>query len=190
MKMIIGLGNPGAKYQKTRHNLGFLVIEEIRKHFGLPPFSFNKKFEAEICKSELNGEKVILAKPQTFMNLSGRAVKKIIDFYKLKKDDFLIILDDIDLDFGKIRIREKGSAGGHKGLESIIKEISNQNFFRIRVGIKNKIGERETEKYVLENFRKKEMEIIKEKIFPLLKKTIKDFLKGEVKNKTISLKEN
>ena len=133
MKLIVGLGNPGAKYAGTRHNAGFSVIDELAERHNIKVDTC--KHKALIGKGVINGEKVILAMPQTFMNLSGESVRAIMDFYKLTVDDLIVVYDDIDLDVGKIRIREKGSAGGHNGIKSIIGGLNSQSFPRVKIGV-------------------------------------------------------
>lgn len=133
MKMIVGLGNPGKTYEKTRHNTGFLVLDEIAKQCGVS--SLQTKFKAQIATVVLNNENVILVKPQTFMNLSGEAVGEIARFYQISAAEVIVIYDDLDLPVGKVRLREKGSAGGHNGMKSIIQHLHTQEFPRIRVGI-------------------------------------------------------
>ena len=118
MKIIVGLGNPGAKYAGTRHNVGFSVIDEYAERHNIRMDT--NKHKAIIGKGIVDGEKVILAMPQTFMNLSGESVRAIMDFYKCKPDDLIIVYDDIDLDVGKLRIRQKGSAGGHNGMKNLL----------------------------------------------------------------------
>jgi PTH1 family peptidyl-tRNA hydrolase len=140
MKLIIGLGNPGKKYENTRHNVGFLAIDRIVEKMAQKDiridFKLDKKFEAEIAKFKLKDEDIILVKPQTFMNLSGNAVKKIVDFYKLNPSkDLIIVYDDIDIPLGKIRIRQEGSSAGHNGLQSIIDQLGTDSFMRVRIGI-------------------------------------------------------
>ena len=134
MKLIVGLGNPSEKYQNTRHNTGFLTLDRLADHLGV---SINRKaFNALIGKTTVAGEQVILMKPQTYMNNSGEAVGKAVRYYKLDPEkDVLIIYDDMDLPAGKIRLREKGSSGGHNGIKSIIAHLSGKDFCRIRVGI-------------------------------------------------------
>ena len=136
MKVVIGLGNPGKKYEKTRHNMGFLAVDSLRKKLNIN--DEREKFQALVSEKNINGEKVIFFKPQTFMNLSGNAIIEIINFYKLDpKKDIIVIYDDMSLDFGDIRIREKGSSGGHNGIKSIISHIS-EEFIRIKCGIGSK----------------------------------------------------
>lgn len=132
MKIIVGLGNPGKQYEYTRHNAGFLVMDELAKRCSL---SFDQeKFQSMYAKGKVNGEDVILMKPLTFMNNSGFACREVMDFFKVNPKDFLIIYDDIDLSVGRIRLRPKGSAGGHNGIKSIIQCIGTSEFNRIRVG--------------------------------------------------------
>lgn len=133
MKLIVGLGNPGKQYERTRHNAGFMALDEIAKRCNA---SFTqKKFNAELASFDKKGEKIILMKPQTFMNLSGEAVLACVNFYKIQPDDILVLHDDLDLPVGKIRIRQNGSAGGQKGMKNIIDLLHTQNIARIRIGI-------------------------------------------------------
>lgn len=134
--LIVGLGNPGKKYKNTRHNLGFLVIDRFQKKNNFPDFKTSKKFNALISKDKLNGYEIILGKPQTFMNNSGLSVKKLLSFFKPK--ELIVIHDDIDLPFGKIKIVKNRGSAGHKGIESIINVIKTKNFIRIRIGIQPK----------------------------------------------------
>ena len=134
MKLIVGLGNPDAQYKNTFHNLGFMSVEKTAKKLGV---EFNKvKCRAEIAESKINGEKVIIAKPQTYMNLSGESVRELTSFYKIPLKDVIVIYDDFDLNKGAIRIRENGSAGTHNGMRNIIKEVGSGEFARIRVGFR------------------------------------------------------
>ena len=152
MKVVIGLGNPGKKYEKTRHNMGFLAVDSLRKKFNLS--DEREKFQAFVSEKNIDGEKVIFFKPQTFMNLSGNAVIEIINFYKLDpKKDIVVIYDDMDLPFGDIRIREKGSSGGHNGIKSIISHIG-EEFIRIKCGIGAK--EKDAVEHVLGEFNQTE----------------------------------
>ncbi|MFH1509729.1 MAG: aminoacyl-tRNA hydrolase [Candidatus Nealsonbacteria bacterium] len=150
MFLIVGLGNPGEKYEKTWHNIGFLAVNFFSKKKNFPEFRTNKKLKSEVSENKVEGEKVILAKPQTFMNLSGSAVGSLMNQWKIKNDNLIIIQDDLDLPFGKIRIvRDRGTAG-HKGIDSIIKIIGTKDFTRIRVGIQPSYGKpKHPEKFVL-----------------------------------------
>ena len=118
-KLVVGLGNPGSKYHETRHNVGFMAIDLIAKGLGLT-FSEEKTFKAEVASTFLNGEKVYFVKPTTFMNLSGLAVRALLAYYNIPIENFIVIYDDLDMEVGKIRFRQKGSAGGHNGIKSII----------------------------------------------------------------------
>ena len=133
MKLIIGLGNPGRKYEKTRHNVGFLVIDEIARRFNQP--LQQEKFKAKYVEFNHKGEKIILVQPQTFMNLSGESVVQFVNFYKLELDSILVITDDLNLPLGKIRIRKNGSSGGQNGINNIIQHLGTKDFSRLRVGI-------------------------------------------------------
>ncbi len=132
IKLIVGLGNPGARYAHSRHNVGFLIVDHWARAHAIT-FA-RKRFNAEIAEGNL-GARVMLAKPQTFMNLSGDAVGKLFAFYKIAPHDLLVVYDDLDLPLGKMRLRPKGGAGGHHGMESIIARIGTSDFPRLRVGI-------------------------------------------------------
>ena len=133
MYLIIGLGNPEEEYNNTRHNMGFNTINKIAKQYNV---SINKnKFQGLYEIAIIEGQKVILIKPQTYMNLSGNCVKEFVDFYKIEKEEILIIYDDMDIEPGKIKIRKKGSSGGHNGMKSIIQMLGTEEFPRIRIGI-------------------------------------------------------
>ncbi len=132
-KLIIGLGNPGGKYARTRHNVGFTTVDAIAGKFGFP--SWRRLFKAQVAEGSLAGKRVVLVKPQTFMNLSGEAVRSIMGWYKVTPRDLLVVYDDMDLPLGTIRIREHGSSGGHRGVQSIIEWVKTQEFPRLRIGI-------------------------------------------------------
>lgn len=172
MILIVGLGNPGQSYQKTRHNLGWLVLDSLQKKWKENYFFSNweelKKFKAKISKGTIEDKTVILAKPLTFMNLSGQAVKSLNFYYKIKPNNLIVVQDDIDISFGKIKIVKNRGPAGHKGVKSIISELGRKNFIRLRIGIKpsNKSIKADShmalEKFVLKKFNKKEEEIMKE----------------------------
>jgi PTH1 family peptidyl-tRNA hydrolase len=165
MILVIGLGNPGKKYIKTRHNLGFRIVNQFAKESRFSNFKIVKKYNSLISKSKLNNEKIILAKPQAFMNNSGKAVKKISKNLKSKFGSLIVIHDDLDLPLGKIRIIENRGAAGHKGVQSIIDELDTKNFTRFRIGIMNyELRIKNTEEFVLEKFKKEEEGILKEVI--------------------------
>jgi PTH1 family peptidyl-tRNA hydrolase len=133
VKIIVGLGNPGKKYEDTRHNVGFMAIDKISDTRRIPVQQ--NKFRALIGEGRIEGERVLLVKPQTYMNLSGESIAEILRFYKLTPEDILVIYDDLDLPLGQVRLREKGSAGGHNGIKSLIQHLGTQEFKRIRIGI-------------------------------------------------------
>ena len=161
MYAIVGLGNPDKKYDKTRHNIGFDVIDELASQMGV---QVNTRRHKALCGIGMIGnEKVILVKPQTYMNNSGESVREVMDFYKLDpQQEIIIIADDISLDVGKIRIRAKGSAGGHNGLKSIIAHTGTQNFKRIKVGVGENQGD--LVHHVLGKFGSKERKIVDEAV--------------------------
>lgn len=169
MKVIIGLGNPGREYEQTRHNAGFLIVDEIAKELNISIST--KKFKALIGEGIHKGEKIILVKPQTFMNLSGESASTIMNFYNLKPSDFLVIYDDLDLTIGKLRLREKGSAGGQNGVKSLIQHLKTQEFDRIRVGI-DKDTRMATADYVLGKFREDQKQPFEEAKIEAVKATL------------------
>ena len=133
MKIIIGLGNIGREYENTRHNAGFMAIDKLAQMLEM---DFNQeKFSAYFAKKKIDGEDIILLKPTTYMNNSGIALRQCMDFYKVPSEDILVLYDDMDMPVGKLRLRQKGSAGGHNGIKSIISHIGTQEFDRIRIGI-------------------------------------------------------
>lgn len=151
MKLIVGLGNPGLKYQKTWHNLGFILTDGLKKKHDFSDFKKSEKFKAVIAEGKIGKEKIILAKPLTFMNSSGQAVQLLVNFYKLKPEDVWVAHDEIDLPLGKIRISQNASAAGHNGIKSIIDSLNSKNFIRLRIGIKAEdIGKTPINKYVLQ----------------------------------------
>ena len=137
MHIIVGLGNPGKKYESTRHNMGFKTVDLIAEKVSASAFK-STKFNALISETRIGSEKVLLVKPQTYMNLSGSAVRAILDYYKVSPEEMIVIYDDFDIDAGKIRIRPFGSAGTHNGMRSIVSDIKTDRFPRIRVGIGKK----------------------------------------------------
>lgn len=162
MKIIAGLGNPTSKYEGTRHNVGFMAIDKIAQKYGISIDT--KKHKALVGKGIIAGQKVILAKPQTFMNLSGDSIQQIAAYYKVEPEDILIIFDDISLDVGRIRIRKKGSAGGHNGMKSIIACLNSSDFPRIKIGVGDKKPGQDLAAYVLGNIPKVDRELMDEAI--------------------------
>lgn len=165
MILIIGLGNPGKKFQKSRHNIGRLIINYWQETIDFPNFKLQKKFNALISKGIYEKKDVVLILPETFMNLSGKAVKALSVYYKLPTTNVWIIHDDVDILLGQIRIAKNRGSGGHKGVESIVKELKTKNFIRFRIGIQPKNGKPENvEKYVLQKFGKAEEKVIEKTV--------------------------
>ena len=188
MKIIVGLGNKGKEYDGTRHNAGFMFVDsfvknnEISSGEEIIQFHTEKKFESDVIETKIDSEKIIFVKPQTYMNASGKAVASILSFYKVEPQDLIVVMDDVDLPIGRVRIRKEGSSGGHKGIQNIIDSIKSDAFIRIRIGISGDIKKEnnlETAQYVLDKFSKRES--------PILQKTIDaiiDNLIPHIKNKT------
>lgn len=161
MYIIVGLGNPGRQYENTRHNIGFDVIETLaqQNHIAV----LEKKHKAIIGKGFVEGQKCILAKPQTFMNLSGESVRQLLDYYKVDENSQLIVVsDDVSLDVGQIRIRKKGSAGGHNGLKNIIAHLGHDSFTRVKMGVGEKPQGYDLADYVLGHFTDQERKVMDE----------------------------
>jgi PTH1 family peptidyl-tRNA hydrolase len=154
MKCIVGLGNPGKQYEQTRHNIGFEVIDALSSQFSIP--LNQSKFKGLYGIGLLNGEKVLLLKPLTYMNLSGESIRAVMDYYQIELEDLLVIYDDLDLPVGKIRLRQKGSPGGHNGIKSAVAHLGTQQFNRIRIGIARPEPGMSVPDYVLGRFRPEE----------------------------------
>ena len=136
MKLIVGLGNPGTKYKNTRHNAGFMALDFLAEHYGFEPFKTLDKGKSLVTKGGIAGKKVILMKPQTFMNLSGIPTQAMSAYFKIDLKDIIAIYDEAELPFGQLRIRRDGSAGGHNGVKSLIEQLGGDDFIRVRLGIK------------------------------------------------------
>ena len=162
MKLIVGLGNPGKQYDQTRHNIGFTVIDELAKRFHIA--LDQAKFKGLYGSTVMNGERIFLLKPLTYMNLSGESIGPFMDYFQIDLDDLLVIYDDLDLPVGKIRLRQKGSAGGHNGIKSAIAHLGTQQFNRIRVGINRPSNGMAITDYVLGRFLNDEQEMIKKAV--------------------------
>lgn len=161
MFIIAGLGNPGKRYENTRHNVGFDAIDELVDRYRIPSSGVSHK--AMVGKGIMEGQKVLLAKPLTYMNLSGEAIRGLVDYYKIDPEtELLVIYDDISLEPGNIRIRKKGSAGGHNGIKSIIAQLGTQNFQRIRIGVGEKPKNWDLADYVLGTFGKEDRPLVEE----------------------------
>ncbi len=169
MKLIVGLGNPGREYKNTRHNIGYMVLDNY-----LGKVEWKNKMESYFYSIEINGETVIFLKPITYMNLSGLAVNKVVNFYKIKIEDILIIQDDLDLPLGTYKIKKNSSSGGHNGIKSIISELNTQEFGRLKIGI-GKNNNIPTDKYVLSKFSLEELKIINDNMEEY-KVIIRDFI--------------
>ena len=173
MKLIVGLGNPGKEYEKTRHNIGFMTIDKFASKLGV---EINKdKFNGLYCDTMINGEKVILLKPQSYINLSGEVIRKYVDFFKINIEDILIIHDDLDLPVGTYRVKQQGSSGGHNGLKNIELHLGTQEYKRIKIGISNN-KLMDTKDYVLGKLSKEETEEI-EKVKDIVLDIIDDYFK-------------
>jgi peptidyl-tRNA hydrolase, PTH1 family len=150
-QLIVGLGNPGKDYVDTRHNVGFRVLDELARRYGL---AFGKtERKAQIASGVIRGRKVILAKPQTFMNLSGEAVRSLSDFYKVELGKIIVVADDLDIPLGTVRLRKSGGAGGQNGMKSVIQHLGTQEFSRLRFGIGRPPGKMQARDYVLSSFK-------------------------------------
>lgn len=178
MKLIVGLGNPGKRYQHTRHNLGFETLDYLAIQLEIIGWQKKEQFSALIAEKNFNGQKIILAKPQNFMNNSGLAVKAIIDYYQIPVSDLIVIHDDLDLPLGEFKIQTARGSAGHKGVQSIIDVLKTNDFTRVRVGISPLPIEHEIEadEFVLQKFTANEAKIISETI----KKTV-EILSEEIK---------
>ncbi len=159
MKLVVGLGNPGKEYAKTRHNVGFMVLDYFAKEQGVS--IEQNKFKGLIGECRIGFEKVILLKPQTYMNLSGESIRSIVDFYNIAIEDIIVVYDDLDLPCGKLRLRANGSSGGQNGVKSIISHLGTQEFNRIRVGI-DKNPQIKTADYVLGKFSEEQQNLVNE----------------------------
>ena len=178
MKLIVGLGNPGRDYAGTRHNIGFGVITRISDQYNIPLSS--KEHKAVCGKGFIGGEKVILAQPQTYMNLSGESVRGLVDYYKIdEEEELLVIYDDVSLGVGQLRIRKKGSAGGHNGMKNIISHLDTDVFLRIKIGVGEKPKKYDLADYVLGHFSKAEREEM-EAGYEKAVKAVAMLLRGEV----------
>jgi peptidyl-tRNA hydrolase, PTH1 family len=162
MKCIVGLGNPGKQYEHTRHNIGFEVIDALSQQLSIP--LDQSKFKGLYGIGFYKGEKVLLLKPLTYMNLSGESIRAVMDYYQIEIEDLVVIYDDLDLPVGKIRLRQKGSAGGHNGIKSTIAHLCTQEFNRVRIGIDRPQNGMSVPDYVLGRFRSEETKLTEEAV--------------------------
>ena len=176
MKLIVGLGNPGKQYEGTRHNAGFIAIDEVAKHYGVE-FKLESKLKGMVAKINSNGNKAILLKPMTYMNLSGESVVATAQFYKIPLEDIVVICDDLDSRCGRVRLRATGSAGGHNGLKNIILKTGTQDFKRIKIGI-DRSNVIPVIDWVLTKFSKDELPAIVDATQTASKATI-DYIEGK-----------
>lgn len=176
MKCIVGLGNVGKKYEDTRHNVGFMVVDEFLNKHNIE--LDKQKFKGNYTIATINGEKVLIIEPMTYMNLSGEAVRPLMDYYKVDVEDLVVLYDDLDMPQGRIRIRQKGSAGGQNGMRSIIQHLGTQEFKRIRLGIGRPEGRKPVVDYVLQKFSDDEM-ITMQKVIDHTIEALETFIGGE-----------
>lgn len=179
MILIVGLGNPGKQYEQTRHNIGFDVIDYMANKYNIDVN--REKFKGICGEGFIENKKVILLKPLTYMNLSGESIRELANFYKLEDDEIIVVYDDISLDIGRLRIREKGSAGGHNGIKSIIQNLGGDKFPRVKVGV----GQPKDNlvNHVLGKFSKEDREHI-EKVIPVVSDAIVEIVKNDAKEST------
>lgn len=162
MKLVVGLGNPGRRYHGTRHNIGYAVLGELARRFGVTPPK--ARFRGEVVEAELSGQKALLLSPTTFMNLSGTSVQEAKSFYKLANEDLLVICDDLNLPVGKLRFRSRGSSGGQKGLEDIIQRVATEDFSRLRIGVGTAPDGWNWADYVLSKFAAEETPVVEQAV--------------------------
>lgn len=175
MKVIVGLGNPGPQYAETRHNVGFLLVDLLAESHR---FVFHSKFQGLWAEGIVEGERLLLLKPQTFMNLSGRSVREIVNFYKVSGENLLIVHDDMDLPLGKMRLRNQGGAGGHNGIKSILGELGTEKFWRLKLGVGRPPIEWDPARYVLSSFAEDEIPKLDE-VLGYAEKASNLWIKGE-----------
>lgn len=175
MYLIVGLGNPDKKYEQTRHNAGFMAVDFLVEKLGLPKFELKDKFKSEISMAERDDKKIIVAKPQTYMNNSGVAVQFLKNYFKIQPEDLIVVYDELDLPLGEIRLRQEGSSAGHNGIKSIIEYLGTDKFNRVRIGIRNKSADKiPADKFVLSKFSFFEKRKLKKEILPTaIDKTLK-----------------
>ncbi len=180
MKLIVGLGNPGDKYKNTRHNAGFMAVDKLAEVFDFDDFKTLDKGKSLMTKGEMGGDKVILLKPQTFMNLSGVPTQAVASYFKINRKDIIAVYDDADIDLSTIRIREEGSAAGHNGIKSLIEHLGGDDFTRVRLGIKpEKPFPGVLEDYVLGNLTEDEKAAL-DQVFKKLPGIIEKLAQGKI----------
>ncbi len=176
MKLIVWLGNPGREYENTRHNVGFLMIDVLREVLWFSDW-VDSRFSGVVSEGSMNGEKILLLKPITYMNLSWESVSKVVNFYKINpKTDTLILVDDLDMDFAKVRYRSSGSAGGQNGIKSLIGQLGTDEFARLKVGI-GRDARYAVSDWVLSRFKADELEILRLEVFPTIRQKVEEWLR-------------
>ena len=161
MRLVVGLGNPGREYAATRHNVGFMVVDELARRDG--NVGFRRRFRADVGEARYPGGKLILLKPQTYMNLSGNAVREAVNWYRVPREDILVVFDELDLPFGTVRLKRGGGEGGHNGLRSITRSTGTKDYLRVRVGIGRPPGRQDAADFVLRDFssaERKELDLV------------------------------
>jgi PTH1 family peptidyl-tRNA hydrolase len=174
--LIVGLGNPGTQYEDTRHNIGFMLLDEIAQEAG-SSFVFQSKFNSFVVKTTWQGCDVILAKPQTYMNLSGSAVRLILSYYKLNEENLIVVFDDLDQAHGAVKMRVGGGHGGHNGIRSLLEHTASDKFCRVKIGIGKPTHKTATASWVLNRFSHAEDDVLKNDSFPTAKKRIQEKIK-------------
>lgn len=175
MKVIVGLGNPGPQYADTRHNIGFLLVDQLAEINNL---QFRLKFQGLLAEENVDRERLLFLKPQTFMNLSGRSVAELVHFYKVRSEDLLIVQDDMDLPLGKMRLRDQGGAGGHNGIRSILAELGTERFWRLKLGVGRPPKDWDPARYVLSPFDDVELSKLDD-LLVRAEKAVNLWIKGE-----------
>lgn len=176
MKWFVGLGNPGRKYADNRHNVGFMALDRLSAELGLSWKA--SRFKADWAEGRIGNEKIVLLKPQTFMNLSGESIRSFMDYYDASLDDLIVVYDDLDTELGRIRLRYKGGSGGHNGIKSIISHTGTEQFKRIRIGISRPPEGGDVVSYVLSDFARKERPVLQE-VLDLTASAMKELTESE-----------
>ena len=175
MFLVVGLGNPGKQYECTRHNVGFLFVDKIAEEAGV--LIFQEKFHALVAKTKWKNFEILLVKPQTFMNLSGKSVSQILSYFKIPESRMIVVFDDLDLSFGVVKTRIGGGAGGHNGIIHILDQTSSDKFHRIKIGIGRPQYKSQTADWVLTPFQQSELELLEKEIFVTAKIRLEETLK-------------
>ncbi|CAM3108310.1 aminoacyl-tRNA hydrolase [Lactococcus hircilactis] len=183
-KMIVGLGNPGDRYDKTKHNMGFMALDLLAKEYQIE-FKMEKTFIAEVGQFFVNGEKVFLVKPQTFMNESGRSVQPLLTYFNIEPENLTVIFDDLDSPVGRVRLRQKGSSGGHNGIKSILTHVGTDHFNHIKIGIGRPKNGMKVVQHVLAKFDKEDAELAQNGIFKAVD-AVKYYLENNDFTKTMN----